>query len=345
MSMHKILVVDDGTETSRLIFCGLKDRLEKEQLNTDLKLFTIDLHSKSGLSAEGNIKEFRGDPIHLAENVDEVTILLVHLAPVSGTIIKKAQDLKCIGSARSSLVNIDTKSADERSIPVIYCPGRNAQSVAEFTIGMMLSLLRRIPAAHNLVTERRWDVDFNRVYFNGLELKGKVLGLVGFGDIGKAVANLALGFGMNVHFFDPYAKVSECDFPITRVTSLENLLEMSDIVSLHAKSQGKPIIGKREILKMKRGSFLINTARGDLIDENELIVALETGHLAGAGLDVFVEEPLSKNSKLIDLSNVLLTPHLAGMTSDMAATGVAMLIEDVMRFIRGETPFRLYKGI
>jgi len=337
---QKILVVDDGTEASRLIFDLLGKKMNENNLSDNLEIFQINRSSESGLSTGEGIKEFRGEPSHLAEYIGDTTILLVHLAPVSRMIINKGEKLQLIGSARSSLSNIDVDTAKDRNIPIVYCPGRNAQSVAEFTIGMLLDLVRHISFSSHIVKEGKWDENLNRKIYNGIELRGKTLGIIGFGDIGSSIAQIANGFGMNIIFYDPYY----CNNLNGRVEELPELLSRSDFVSMNAKSKSeKPIIGREEIGMMKKGAFIVNTARGDLIDEDALYDALASHSIAGAALDVFKDEPLPKSHRFLELDNILLTPHLAGMTTDMAINGIKMLVDDTIRFIQGIEPLRLFK--
>lgn len=340
---HKILVVDDGTDSSKLIFDLLNSKRDEGAFSGDIKIFQIQRSSESGLNSGEGIKEFRGEPSHLAEFIDDTTILLVHLAPVSKRVIDNGKELRLIGSARSSLPNIDINTARERNIPILYCPGRNAQSVAEFSMGMILDLVRHISSSSRIVKEQKWDADFDRKKFSGIELNKKILGIIGFGDIGKSLAQIAKGFGMNVIYYDPYISDTDNEFQ-GRVLELPELLAKSDIISLNAKSQNeKPIIGRDELALMKKGTYIINTARGNLIDEDALYEYLASGYLAGAALDVFREEPLPKSHKFFELDNILLTPHLAGMTVDMTTNGVNMLVEDAIRFIQGDVPKRIFK--
>jgi len=338
--MEKILVVEDGTDTSTLIYENLQTSLRNEHLETALQRLQIRRESQSGLSATDKITEFRGDPGHLAESIGDTTIVLVHLAPVSAEVIQRAPYLKLIGTARSSVSNIEVGYAAGQQIPVIYCPGRNAQTVAEFTIGLMLDLMRSITKGHTTVLQEAWDVNLKRQAFTGPELQGKTLGLIGFGQIGQAVASIALGFGMSILYYDP---IITLESPKITKTSLSEVLRRSDILSLHAKGTPEtPLLGPAEFAQMKPGVYLINTARGCFLDEQALVQVLRNGTIAGAALDVFETEPLPADSPLRAAPNVLLTPHLAGLSTDMGFRSATMLVEDTLRFLKGEEPLRRY---
>jgi len=339
--MEKILVVYDGTEASRLMFDMLQTRIMTERINASVKLFKINRTSVSGLSSGSGISEFKGDIRHLADNIGDTSILLIHLAPVSREVLEAAHNLKYIGTERSSLVNIDVQEAKKRGITICYAPGRNARTVAEFTIGLIFDVTRHISAAHAAVTSRLWSKELDKQAFKGIELDGKRLGLVGLGAIGRTIVDLLQDFGMDIIFYDPYVKN---DYNSARSTTLENLLSACDIISIHARSENNAcIIGENEFAVMKQNAYVINTARGYLLDQHALIRHLQSGHLAGAALDVFCSEPVEPDSPLLNMSNVVLCPHIGGLSSDMAPRSANYVIEDVIRFIKKEPLIREYQ--
>jgi D-3-phosphoglycerate dehydrogenase len=249
-------------------------------------------------------------------------------------------------------------------VPVLCTPGRNRDSVAEFVIGLLLSVTRHIAVAHHLVVAReltepeevsarrgpRRDViwrpaDISRPIpydiYRGPEIASLRLGVIGFGDIGRRVCEKARALEMDVLVHDPRVPDTEIAAPGVRPVALAELLAESDVISLHARAYGPPIIGEAELALMKRGSYLINTSRATQVDYDALIGALRSGHLAGAGLDVFPDEPLSSSSPLLDLPNVTLTPHLAGAStnvvehqSELLVQGLAALADDSDAFRR-----------
>jgi D-3-phosphoglycerate dehydrogenase len=225
-------------------------------------------------------------------------------------------------------------------------------------IGLMLSVLRNIAVTHHLIVSReltepaeviaargaRRDVIWRPAepggplpydVYKGPELASLRLGLIGFGEIGRRVAQKARGLEMEVLVHDPWVPAVEVAEAGARSLDLPELLAQSDVVSLHARSPGPPIIGAAELALMKRGSYLINTSRANQIDYDAMIEALRSGHLAGAGLDVFPDEPLSSSSPLLDLPNVTLTPHLAGASTNVIEHQSELLIEGLAALADG----------
>ncbi|HIE13731.1 TPA: hydroxyacid dehydrogenase [Candidatus Bathyarchaeota archaeon] len=233
-------------------------------------------------------------------------------------ITKKVIDcgirLKFIGRAGIGLDNIDLKAAEKRGIKVANTPEAPADSTAELTIGLIISLLRKIPIADSTMKKGLWL----KAELKGRLLKGKVLGLVGLGNVGLRVARIAKAFGMKILFTKrtpPKPRILqelEAEF-----VSLEDLLKRSDIISLHVPltDETRGMIGEREINVMKDGAVLINTSRGAIIDERALIKALKSGKLAGAALDVYEVEP-PNNLTLIKMPNVICTPHIGAQTEE-----------------------------
>jgi phosphoglycerate dehydrogenase-like enzyme len=243
-------------------------------------------------------------------------------------------DLRWIACARGGPVNVDIAAATARGIPVLYAPGRNAAAVADFVIGQIVCLIRHIAQTNMLMrtgalTERR-DVAIRRRtdviwrpadpaapipyhVYRGRELSTLTLGLLGLGRIGELVAAHARALGMTVIAHDPYVADAP---PGVRIVGLEELLAASDVLSLHARG-GETLVGAAELRAMRRGSYVINTARATILDYPALVAALDDGHLAGAALDVFPDEPLTTDDPLLALDNVLLTPHIAGASTNV----------------------------
>jgi D-3-phosphoglycerate dehydrogenase len=209
------------------------------------------------------------------------------------------------------LDNIDTEVAKAKNLVVLNTPGASAISVAELAIGHMFALCRFLHLSKAEMMAGKWP---KKEYSKGIELNGKTLGVMGFGNIGKEVARRALGLGMNVLAYDP--PFTLMDF-VVRITTREKLLAESDFISLHipADKKGGPAIGKKELEIMKRGVFIINCARGGVVDEPALLDALESGKVAGVALDVFMNEPPTDAQKaLINHPRVSVTPHIGGST-------------------------------
>lgn len=229
---------------------------------------------------------------------------------VDAEMLAAAPNLKAIARAGVGVDNVDLVAATERGVVVMNTPDGNTISTAEYTLGLMLALARHIPHGYESMQEGRWD----RKAFMGVELCGKTLGLIGYGRIGRAVAQRALAFDMTVIAYDPYVLQD------TRVTmvDLDTLYAQSDFISLHTviTDETRTMINADSLAKMKPGVRIINAARGALIDDAALASAVQSGHVAGAAVDVYHEEPPLPDNPLLGLRNVIHTPHLAASTTD-----------------------------
>jgi D-3-phosphoglycerate dehydrogenase len=214
---------------------------------------------------------------------------------------------------------------------VTFAPGRNAVATAEHTLAMLLAATRRIPQTHADLAAGVWRGDYYTYDNVGPELEGNTVGLVGYGAIGRRVARMLEGFGANVLVHDPYVAAPNS-------VGLPELLERSLFVSLHARATPETagLIGATEIAAMPKGSVLVNCARGALLDYDALCDALDSGHLFGAAMDVFPEEPIPQGSRLLTTPNLVMTPHLAGASKETAMKAAAIVAADVARYVRGE---------
>ena len=245
---------------------------------------------------------------------------------VTEEIFNKASQLKIVGRAGIGTDNIDKIAATKNGIIVMNTPYGNAVTTAEHSIALMMSLVRMIPRADSSTRQGKWE----KSKFNGTEITGKYLGIIGCGNIGSIVANRAIGLKMKVLAFDPFlTKEKASELGVDKV-KLDYLLKNSDIISLHTPltEDTKNIISSKAISLMKKGSRIINCARGGLVDEIACRAALETGHLAGAAFDVFTQEP-AKESILFDAPNLIATPHLGAATLE-AQENVAIQIAQQM---------------
>jgi D-3-phosphoglycerate dehydrogenase len=245
---------------------------------------------------------------------------------VTSGLLARAEKLKVIGRAGIGVDNIDVAAATQRGIVVMNTPYGNSITAAEHTIAMLFALCRQIPAADRSTQAGRWE----KSRFMGVELTGKTLGLIGCGNVGSIVAERALGLRMKVIAYDPFLSAERAvDLGIEKVR-FEELLPRADFITLHTPltEATKNLIDAGAIARMKRGVRLINCARGGLVVENDLAVALDSGHVAGAAIDVFVEEPAIKNP-LFGRDNVVATPHLGAATTE-AQENVALQIAEQM---------------
>lgn len=255
------------------------------------------------------------EPEELKKALADFDIVVVRSATkVRAPIIDAAAEagrLKMILRAGVGVDNIDVDHAEEKGIRVRNTPNSSSASVAELALAHMFSLARFVGISNVTMREGKW----NKKNYTGIELNGKTLGLIGFGRISIELAKKAHALGMKVIYTN--RRGPREDFPDFKHASLDELLSKSDFVSIHtpALEDGKALIGKDEIQKMKKGSYLINCARGGVVDEAALLEALESGSLAGAGIDVFVEEP-TKNTALINHPSISVTPHIGGSTDE-----------------------------
>jgi D-3-phosphoglycerate dehydrogenase / 2-oxoglutarate reductase len=269
----------------------------------------------------------------LAEKIGDYDAIIIRSGThLSKDLIERAERLKVIGRAGVGVDNVDVEAASRRGIVVANAPESTVVSAAEHTIGLLLALSRSIPQAHASLKQGNWD----RSRFGGLELAGKTLGLVGFGRIGQQVARRARSLEMEVVAYDPYVAAGRFrELGVEQVGSLEDLLGRSDFLSLHLTlaPETYKLIGKEELAAAKDGIRIVNAARGELIDEAALLEALQSGKVAGAALDVFSSEPYS--GPLLELENVVVTPHLAASTEEAQDRAGVIVAEQVAAALEG----------
>jgi D-3-phosphoglycerate dehydrogenase len=266
-----------------------------------------------------------GDPLDeraMKELVHNCDALVVGTDPVDEGVLSSGS-LRAVVKYGSGLDNIDVAAAERLGISVVATPGANARSVAELTVGLMLTLARHIVVHHDSVRSGGWE---RRI---GVELRGRRLGLIGCGAVGREVAVIAGCLGMEVIAYDPYA--TELQVP---VVELEDLLSSSDVVSLHVPltDETRGLIDSDALALMKGGAFLINTARGGLVDEQALADALEVGHLGGAALDVFEHEPPTP-TRLLSLDNLTASPHAGAATFEAVERAGSQALREVARLL------------
>ncbi len=280
----------------------------------------------------------------LLEFIPSVEGWIVGLDPVTKLVLEQAYRLKVIAKYGVGVDNIDVEEATRRGIVVANAPGSNDNAVAELTWGLILALVRALPLAIHSVRSKQWS----RVV--GVELQGKTLGVIGTGRIGKRVIQKASGFAMQVLAYD---KVVDEDFARqyqVKYVSLEELLAESDVVTIHVPltSETRGMIGRRELHLMKKTAYLVNTARGGIVDETALYETLKEWRIRGAALDAYAQEP-PWNSPLLTLENVIPTPHAGADTEESLQQMDFMALENVIRVLEGREPlasvnYHLLKG-
>lgn len=280
------------------------------------------------------------EPGELARAAAGASVLIVEVETVSDWLLDQLPDVSVVAAARGTPSNVDVDACTRRRIPVLHTPGRNAASVADFVIGLIISCCRGISAGERRLRSAGWLVDGEVPYrhFRGPELAGLTLGLIGFGTVGQRVAARAAGgLNMRVIHYDP---VVSGGGTVSTPAGLDTLLRTADVVSLHCSRRPDTLglIGAAELAVMKPTSYLINTAGGGMVDETALVDALERETIAGAALDVFATEPLPPDSPLLHCERLVLTPHLAGAASDVAGHHAEMICADLARIAASEPP-------
>lgn len=274
-------------------------------------------------------------PEQLISKIEDVDVLLVRSqTKVTREIIQAAKNLKLIGRAGVGVDNIDLTAATEHGIIVVNAPDGNTNSAAEHSIAMMTALARHIPQAYNSLKNGKWD----RKSYVGVELKNKTLGVLGFGRIGTEVAYRAKGQRMNVLAYDPFLTVERAaELGVTKAT-VEEICVAADFITVHTPllPETKNLINKEKFAMMKDGVRIINCARGGIINEDDLFDAIVEGKVAGAALDVFVEEPATDH-KLLTLPQVIATPHLGASTIEAQESVAVDVSNDIIKFFKTGT--------
>ena len=277
-------------------------------------------------------------PGELAARVAEAKAdaLLVRVGKITREVIQASPNLRVIAKHGTGVDNVDIAAATELRIPVLIAPFANFESVAEHVLGLMLALVKDIPYLDSRVRGGYWD----KATYRGGELFGKVLGLVGFGRIGRRVRELVAPFQVKVLVYDPFLQRKELPSDVIRVETLDPLLKEADIVSLHCPltEQTRGLIGRKEFQMMKKTAYLINTARGPVVDEKALVVALREGQIAGAGLDTFSKEPPEDIALVANAGKTVLTPHVGGVTAESFIRMGIAAAENILQILAGKTP-------
>ena len=302
--MPKVLISDSMSNVAQKIF-------EKNKISVDVK---------TGLSEEEIIKivpEYDGMVVRSATKVTK-------------NIILAAKKLKVIGRAGAGVDNIDVPTAKENNMLVMNTPGGNANATAEHAFALIMSVLRKTPFANETTHKGQWE----KKNIKGTELSKKTLGIVGFGNVGVRLSNLVKGFDMNILVNSKSLESRKKDYPHVKNVSFEDLINNSDIISFHCKAakDGKPLITKEHYKKMKPTAYIINAARGNMVDEKDLNDALNEKLIAGAALDVYSKEP-AKENVLFNNPKVILTPHIAASTTEASIVVAEMVANQISDFL------------
>lgn len=270
----------------------------------------------------------------LIQNLQGIDGLILGMEQVNSNVLAQIDSLKVISRFGVGYDNVDISTAAKKGIAVTNVPGQNSESVAELAIGLMFAISRKIPLGWSQVKEGHWDI------INGFELKDKTLGIAGLGRIGKAVAQKAKAFNMKVLVYDRSSgrKADYCAENGLEIVSKQELFRRSDYVSLHmpGSSDLKNFVGSEELGMMKPTAFLINTARGILVDEDALYDSLKEKRIAGAALDDLANLPLQMNNRLMTLDNIIITPHMGANTFEANQRTKMMVISNLLAGLTGE---------
>ena len=302
--MPKVLISDSMSNVAQKIF-------EKNNITVDVK---------TGLSEDEIIKiipEYDGMVVRSATKVTK-------------KILDAASNLKVIGRAGAGVDNIDVPVAKEKNMIVMNTPGGNANATAEHAFALIMSALRKIPFANETTHNGKWE----KKNIKGTELSKKTLGIIGFGNVGVRLSNLVKGFDMKILVCSKSLEKRKSEYPHVENTSFDDLVSKSDILSFHCKAtpDGKPMISKDHLKKMKPTAYIINAARGNIVDEKDLSDALNEGVIAGAAVDVFSKEP-AKENVLFNNPKVVLTPHIAASTTEASIVVAEMVANQISDFL------------
>ena len=336
----RVLVVGDSYMPAS-VFAAAFAPLGGSVMLTELQIDRADAPPPRTESERG-LREYAGDPADVAAAVAGHEVLVVHGAPVTAEVLDAAP-LRLVCCARGGPVNVDVAAATARGVPVAFAPGKNARAVAELTLAFALMLIRHAPAAARRLLDGGPHANsaFEGREFIGREAAGVTLGLVGLGHVGREVALRARPLGFTMLAYDP---VQPAVVPVgVDMVPFEDLLSRSDIVSVHARAtpDNRHLFGAAAFARMPRGAFFINTARESLVDEDALRRALASGALAGAALDVAERPPAGTRHPLLDLPNVIITPHIGGATRETLRRGAELTAAAVAALASGGVPDHL----
>ena len=265
---------------------------------------------------------------------EQIDGIIVRIGEIDATVIDASANLRVLSKNGIGVDNVDVAYATRKGIPVVNGRNSNSQSVAEHALGMMIALLKDFRRLDNSVRNGNWE----KATYQGIELQGKHVGLIGFGGNGRALAKLLLPFGVRISAYDPYLEDDAFFEGITRAATLDDFVGDIDILSIHCPrtQETENMVDAARFAQMKSSAYLVNCARGGIVDETALVAALQFGDTAAAGIDVFDVEAPPKDHPLWQLSNVLLSPHIAGVTHESFERMGTMAVENAYKILNGE---------
>lgn len=334
----KIVVMEDFTVRGTKQMHGYDILAEK--YGAEIQYIYVQKDIKNGddfaemfLKMEKNGPDVIAEEEDLLEAIVDADIVISHISAISTKAVNSAKHLEAVCIMRSGVENINLQNASEKGIKVINAPGRLAVPVSEFTVGLMIAEMKNITRSHQRMSKGNFDNDFSNAKYS-VNLKGKNIGLVGCGAVGKRVAKIVKAFDANVLVYDPYISDEQIKQMGYTPVSLDELCRQSDVISVHFRltQETKGMIGEKQFALMKPGCYLINTARAGLVDEKSMMDALKNHKIAGAGLDVFHQEPLLPDNPLLSMDNVTITNHLAGHCADIFDMTMDIMLDTVEHY-------------
>lgn len=272
-------------------------------------------------------------PDYIIDAIRDADIIITQFCPVNRKVLDTCKRLKAVGVLRGGTENVNLDYANEKGVSVFHTPGRNANAVADFTVGMLIAECRNIAKSHMNLKNGEWVRDY--VNKDSVpDLADKSVGIIGLGEVGRRVAKRLSAFDMKIVAYDPFIKMGPEN---VEMVSLEKLMQVSDFVTIHARltAETEHLVNAHMLSLMKPTAYLINTARSGLIDEKALYEVLKTKKIMGAAIDVFDEEPPRRNYPLVMLDNITVTPHLAGGTRDAFTSSPRLLAAEMIKLLNG----------
>ncbi len=286
------------------------------------------------------------DPNNYLDEMKDADALIVRIAKCDGHVIENSPNLKVIGRTGVGYDSVDVKTATANGIPVVITPGANNRSVAEHAVAMIFALSKNLVEAQQEMCKGNWEIRGAKKAF---ELEGKTVGILGLGAIGRETAKICEGCGMKVAAYDPFLSKKQVeDYGAKYYEDYEELLRVSDIVSIHVPltDETRNMIGKKQLAQMKKTALIVNCSRGGIINEVDLVEALKEGRIAGAGTDVFCNEPPKSDDILLNCPNLIVSPHSAAQTREAVIKMAKMCVKGCLAVAEGKKwPFVADKSV
>lgn len=286
------------------------------------------------------------DPNNYLDEMQDADALIVRIAKCDGHAIENSPNLKVIGRTGVGYDSVDVKTATAHGIPVVITPGANNRSVAEHAVAMMFALSKNLVEAQQEMCKGNWEIRGAKKAF---ELEGKTVGILGLGAIGRETAKICEGCGMKVAAYDPFLSKEQVEgYGAVYYENYEDLLNASDVVSIHVPltDETRNMIGKKQLAEMKKTALIINCSRGGIINEADLVEALKAGEIAGAGTDVFCNEPPKTDDPLLNCPNLIVSPHSAAQTREAVIKMAQMCVKGCLAVAEGKKwPFVADKSV